>query len=111
MSIEDTPPNNTSAEDMNDPPGPIVEPDPDPEPQPVPDPIPGPTEPIPYEPQTWYSITWTCRTAGCPNENQELSAPEMYSNDGKTLGVFCGRCNKKGTILTATKLDPQPEPE
>jgi hypothetical protein len=90
---------------------PPIEPPPDPEPEPTPDPIPPPTEPIVYVPYMWYSITWTCRTVGCVNENQDMFAPEMYSNNGITLGVYCGRCNKKGLILTATLLDPQPEPE
>ncbi|MFD8777514.1 hypothetical protein [Streptomyces sp. NPDC059916] len=83
----------------------------DPDPGPTPDPIPPPTEPIVYQPYMWYSATWTCRTVGCVNENLEFDVPMLYSNNGTNVGVFCGRCNKKGLILTATLLDPQPEPE
>ncbi|MFM9373283.1 hypothetical protein [Streptomyces sp. Da 82-17] len=88
-----------------------TEPEPSSTPEPTPDPIPPPSEPIVYVPNTWYSATWTCRTSGCVNENQELFAPMLYSNNGITLGIFCGRCNTKGLILTVTLLDPQPEPE
>lgn len=87
----------------------------DPEPEPTPD----PTPPVPvgdtltWEPQTWYSITYACRTAGCPNENVVGSAPMFYSNDGQTKNIRVvdaadGACGKDCVILTADKLDPQP---
>lgn len=85
-------------------------------PEPGPDPDPGTTPPPPvgdtivWEPATWYSITYACRTAGCPNENIANSAPMFYSNDGqpKNIRVVDSECNKDSKILTAAKLDPQP---
>ncbi|MDX3175189.1 hypothetical protein PV382_23350 [Streptomyces scabiei] len=82
---------------------------------PTPAPIPDPT-PIPWEPQTWYSITYACRTPGCPNENITKSAPMFYTNDGQAKNIRVvdaadGACGKDCTILTATKLNPQPVEE
>jgi hypothetical protein len=87
----------------------------DPEPEPEPE----PTPPVPvgdtltWEPQTWYSITYACRTVGCRYENHVGSAPMFYSNNGdpKYIRVNCSSddgCGKDSVILTADKLDPQP---
>jgi hypothetical protein len=86
----------------------------DPEPE-IPDPIPDP-EPITWEPQTWYAVTAACRTPGCRQENIIVDIPMFYSNNGdpKYCRVVCaqdGACGKDATILTATKLDPQPPEE
>jgi hypothetical protein len=99
---------------------PTTEPDPDPtepepEPEPTPDPIPDP-DPITWEPQTWYEATAACRTPGCIQENVIVYLPMLYSNNGdpKYIRVICGSdqaCGKDCTILTATKLDPQPPEE
>ncbi|MGA5009085.1 hypothetical protein ACPCDX_29355 [Streptomyces koyangensis] len=88
------------------------EPTPDPDPEPDPDPIPAPP-PIDWEPATWYSITYACRNAGCANRYKVYSAPEFYSNNGLPayIQVIDSTCGKRSTILTATKLDPQPEEE
>lgn len=98
--------------------GPVVtDPPIDPETQPDPEPDPTPPPPtgdvITWEAATWYSITYACRTVGCPNENVVYSAPMFYSNDGqaKNIRVFDNECRKDSVILTATKLDPQPVEE
>jgi hypothetical protein len=90
-----------------------VPPSTEPAPTDPPPPVDPPTEPIQYQPNMYYSGTWTCTTAGCPNQNQTLPVDILYSNDGNPahIGVFCGRCNKPGLILTATLLDPQPPEE
>ncbi|MFI2620401.1 hypothetical protein [Streptomyces sp. NPDC018584] len=88
----------------------------DPEPEPEPTPPPPTGETIAWEPQTWYSITYACRTPGCPNENVVRSAPMFYSNNGnpayiRVVDAADGACGKNSVILTATKLDPQPVEE
>lgn len=94
-------------------PGPVDPSDiePEPEPDPVPDAPVGET--IVWEPQTWYAITYACRTPGCPNENILRSAPMFYSNNGlsayiRVVDAADGACQKDCLILTADKLDPQP---
>ncbi|WP_371099886.1 hypothetical protein [Streptomyces sp. PU_AKi4] len=86
----------------------------DPEP-PTPEAPPAP-DPIAWEPQTWYEATAACTTPGCIQENVILHIPMLYSNNGdpKYIRVVCGSdraCGKDATILTATKLDPQPPEE
>lgn len=117
---EPTEPNQQTASDEQPPPP--VEPEPTPvEPEPEPDTPPTPEEPpapdtIDWEPQTWYSATAVCTTPGCIQENVVLSIPLLYSNNGdpRFIRVVCGgdrACGKDCTILTATKLDPQPPEE
>ncbi|MFI8792574.1 hypothetical protein [Streptomyces sp. NPDC055105] len=83
--------------------------DPEPEPTPTPDAPPAP-DVIAWEPRTWYSITYVCLTPTCPNLNVVGAIAMFYSNDGqlKNIRVIDSTCNKQSTILTATKLDPQP---
>ncbi|MEU1134482.1 hypothetical protein ABZ383_32255 [Streptomyces sp. NPDC005900] len=109
MSEEQTPTNeDATSVPADDTP---VQPDPEPEPEPVPPPPTGET--ITWEPQTWYSITYACRTPGCINENQVRAAPMFYSNDGQLKNIRVvdasdDACHKDCVILTAAKLDPQP---
>ncbi|CAL9669426.1 hypothetical protein SUDANB145_07334 (plasmid) [Streptomyces sp. enrichment culture] len=93
-------------------------PPPEPEPEPInPDPEPLPTpDTIAWEPQTWYSATAACATPGCVQQGIIVNLPMLYSNNGdpKYIRVVCaqdGACGKDCTILTATKLDPQPPEE
>ena len=44
----------------------------------------------------------------CRNLNTTIVHPEVYSNAGDPF-IYCGPCSRKRTILSATKLDPQPE--
>ncbi|GAA3153306.1 hypothetical protein ACFQ0X_44210 [Streptomyces rectiviolaceus] len=88
-----------------------VEPEPEPEPEPTPPAPVGDT--LTWEPRTWYSITYACRTVGCRYENHVGSAAMFYSNNGdpKYIRVNCSSddgCGKDSVILTADKLDPQP---
>ncbi|WP_037805013.1 hypothetical protein [Streptomyces sp. NRRL F-5135] len=95
-----------------------VEPDPIPDPEPTPEPEPEPTpppeapdlpdNPIVFQPAKWYSVTWTCRTAGCPNLNIVGEIGLVYSNAG-IVRVFDAACGRDTTILSAVLLDPQPE--
>nr|WSZ21131.1 hypothetical protein OH837_49275 [Streptomyces canus] len=74
------------------------------EPPPAPD-IPAPQ---PYQPATWYSVESVCTTEACPNLNTTTVEPMVYSNAG-TIIMVCGLCGHRRPILSATKLDPQPE--
>ncbi|MDH6226199.1 hypothetical protein [Streptomyces sp. MJP52] len=79
------------------------------------DPIPEP-EPITWEPQTWYEITFVCQTQGCGLYGVIGHSPMFYSNNGdpRWCRVVCaadGYCGQDCTILTAKKLDPQPPEE
>ncbi|MFG2359370.1 hypothetical protein [Streptomyces sp. NPDC048521] len=112
MTEQPLEPTNTESPADDIPPTP-VEPEPDtpPPPGPAPD-----SQPITWEPQTWYSITAACRTPGCLQENIVVTIPMFYSNNGdpKYIRVVCAAddcCGKDCTILTATKLDPQPVEE
>lgn len=73
-----------------------------------------PTSPITFEPATYYSVDTTCLTTDmgngqpCPNLNTVVTDPMVYSNAGQPV-IVCGLCGKLRTILSATKLDPQPE--
>lgn len=100
----------SAASDPSDPTDPPVESDPTP---PAPTPAPGP---IVWEPETWYAVTAACVTPGCPQENIVVSLPMFYSNNGDPAycRVVCaadGCCGQDCTILTASKLDPQPVQE
>lgn len=111
-----------AASDSGEPPPPPIEDPPPPpagdpvdEPAPTPDPVPEP-DVIAWEPQTWYSVTAACVTPGCPQENIVVFFPMFYSNNGDPayIRVGCdadGCCGNACTILTATKLDPQPVEE
>ncbi|MFE9812400.1 hypothetical protein [Streptomyces sp. NPDC005548] len=102
----------TSGDEMPQPPDPEpTEPTTPTDPDPVPETPTG--DAITWEPHTWYAITYACLTAGCPNQNVVGSAPMFYSNDGQTknIRVIDSACNKQSKILTATKLNPQPEEE
>jgi cytoskeletal protein RodZ len=104
----------TASETPTDPPPPPTgeePPPPSPEPPPAPD---MPTSPITFEPATWYEVETVCLTADkgdgepCPNLNTTATDSPVYSNAGKPI-IVCGLCGKTRTILSATKLDPQPE--
>lgn len=73
-----------------------------------PPPAPDIPAPQPYEPATWYSVESVCVTETCPNLNTTTVEPLVYSNAG-TIVMVCGLCNQRRPILSATKLDPQPE--
>ncbi|MEW2402120.1 hypothetical protein [Streptomyces sp. NPDC046862] len=74
----------------------------------------------PIEPGTYYDVTVRCNTRTlpnqqgqgdpqpCPNYERVWDVTEVYSNAGQ-LRVQCGLCQKDTEILTATKMDPQPE--
>ncbi|MEW2393077.1 hypothetical protein AB0933_32420 [Streptomyces venezuelae] len=112
MSEEQQTANDEQPPPVPDDPPPVTEPEPEPEPTPPP-----PTgDTLTWEPQTWYSITYACRTAGCKNENVVRSAPMFYSNDGQSKNIRVvdaadDACKKDCVILTADKLDPQPVEE
>lgn len=86
-------------------------PDPTPPPPPAPD-MPG--TPVTFEPATWYEVETVCLTVDkgdgepCRNLNVAATDSPVYSNAGKPV-IVCGVCGKTRTILSATKLDPQPE--
>jgi hypothetical protein len=76
---------------------------------------------ITMEPATWYSVTVRCETAQvknpddpdgdpipCVNYQREWEVSPVYSNAGHT-NVQCGPCQQNTEMLSATKLDPQPE--
>jgi hypothetical protein len=116
MSSEPVPtePEPTTTE-ANEEPGLPVEPDPpveDPEPEennetpPPPDQT-GQTA-VSVEPGTWYEVESVCVTATCPNLNTTTTEPMVYSNAG-TIRMVCGVCGQYRPVLSATKLDPQPE--
>lgn len=82
-----------------------------PEPPPAPE---LPTEPLVFEPATWYSIENVCLTQDmgggrpCPHLNVPYTDPTVYSNGGQPY-IQCWPCNQMRVFLSATKLDPQPE--
>lgn len=101
-----TEPDPTAPTDPELPPPPVEEP---PAPQPDTPPAPDmPSSPITFEPATWYEVESVCLTATCPNLNTTTIEPLVYSNAG-TVRMVCGLCGKDRVILSATKLDPQPE--
>ncbi|MGW5696051.1 hypothetical protein ACWEWX_35580 [Streptomyces asiaticus] len=73
-----------------------------------------------YEPATYYNLTVRCNTAQvphptnpdepepCVNYGREWDVTEVYSNAGQPV-VQCGPCQQIVEILSATKMDPQPE--
>jgi hypothetical protein len=92
------------------PPSPTEPPPTTPEPPPE---APGPGDTITWEPATWYSITFACLTEDCTIQNIVSTQPNFYSNNGKPayIRVNCSVCHHDCKILTAAKLDPQPEEE
>lgn len=84
------------------------EPPPSEDDTPPPPPPPDPDQPIVVEPATWYEVESACVTATCPNLNTTTTEPLVYSNAG-TIRMVCGVCGKDRKVLSATKLDPQPE--
>lgn len=109
----------TDSEATEEEPGDPIDPQPtDPDPAPDPDPVPDTPsgDTLVWEPYTWYSITYACLTAGCPNQNIVRSAPMFYTNDGQTKNIrvvdaSSDACGKDCKILTAAKLNPQPVEE
>ncbi|MFI0822316.1 hypothetical protein ACH4TX_41915 [Streptomyces sp. NPDC021098] len=83
----------------------------DPTPQPSTEPPLRPTEPFSFQPYLWYSGTWACATNTCRNYNQVKEEPLIWSNNGTNVVIYCGVCNKRSTILSATLLSPQPPEE
>ena len=63
------------------------------------------------EPATWYKATARCNTETCDNYNTVYTLERFYSNNGFYLSIQCYPCQQDMEILTAVKLDPQPEPE
>lgn len=69
-----------------------------------------------FEPATWYSVTVRCNTEHngpadappCTNYAREWEVNPVYSNAGQP-NIQCGPCGKKVEILSAVRLDPQPE--
>ncbi|MEZ7005661.1 hypothetical protein [Streptomyces sp. AD55] len=84
---------------------------PAPEPPPAPD---LPTNPLVFEPATFYAIENVCLTQDmgggqpCPHLNKVYTEPLVYSNAGQPV-IQCWPCGKRRVFLSATKLDPQPE--
>lgn len=112
----DEPPTAATTDD-DQPPAEIELPPPGPDPveetetPPAPD---TPDSPVKLEPATWYEVETVCLTQDkgngepCRNLNATIVHPEIYSNSGDPF-IYCGPCSKKRTILSARKLDPQPE--
>ena len=99
----------TESESPVDPPPAPDEPDPGEEtPPPPPPPPPSPDGPITVDPATWYEVESACITVTCPNLNTTTTEPMVYSNAG-TIRMICGVCGKDRKILSAVRLDPQPE--
>lgn len=68
-----------------------------------------------FEPYTYYSVTAQDNNPNCVNwidgpDGKIWEIPEFYSNAGTNCFVQCGRCEQYMEILTAVRLDPQPEP-
>jgi hypothetical protein len=69
-----------------------------------------------YEPATYYTVMVRCNTAGdgteahppCVNYQREWEVTEVYSNAGQPV-IQCGPCQNLVEILSAVKMDPQPE--
>lgn len=86
-------------------------PPPDPEVPPAPE---LPPSGIVFEPGMYYAVESVCVTENrgndtpCPNLNTTTVEPMVYSNAGVVV-MICGLCGKQRPILSATKLDPQPE--
>ncbi|MFF0009576.1 hypothetical protein ACFYQT_39980 [Streptomyces tibetensis] len=107
------PPDSLADEQPTEPPletePPVIEPEPEPEEEAAPPP---PEETlglaVTVEPSTWYEVTSVCATQTCPNLNTATTEPLVYSNAG-TIRMVCGLCGKFRPILSAVKLDPQPE--
>ena len=108
-TLEEVPSETTT----EDPPPPPAD-DPEPVEEPPPPPPEQPTQPIVFEPATWYEVTTVCLTQdkgngqSCPNLNVTATDSPIYSNAGQPV-IVCGVCGQPRTILSATRLDPQPE--
>ncbi|EFL29397.1 hypothetical protein SSOG_09111 [Streptomyces himastatinicus ATCC 53653] len=75
---------------------------------------------IVFEPSTFYNLVVRCNTADmskppqpdnpepCPHYGKERQVDEVYSNAGQPV-VQCWPCGKNAEILSAEKMDPQPE--
>lgn len=75
---------------------------------------------ITLEPWTFYNVTVRCNTAEmtnrddpnnpkpCDNYLREWPITQVYSNAGDP-GIQCGLCEQRVEILSAEKMDPQPE--
>jgi hypothetical protein len=115
MSTDPEQPTPDTTTSSDTPPEPPIDtdpnPDPGPEPEeetPTPEAPPAPTQPIIVEPATWYEVESVCKTTTCVNFNHSTTEPEVYSNAG-TIRMICARCGQVRLVLSATKLDPQPE--
>ncbi|MFJ5176727.1 hypothetical protein ACIP68_23180 [Streptomyces griseoviridis] len=62
-----------------------------------------------FDPQTWYSATVRDNNEECRNYLKTFTIGQLYSNDGHYVLVQCGVCGDPMEILTAVRLDPQPE--
>ncbi|MEU3252875.1 hypothetical protein [Streptomyces sp. NPDC006997] len=68
-----------------------------------------------FEPYTYYAVTAQDNNPDCVNyingpDGKVWEVPEFYSNAGTNCSVTCGRCGQRMEILTAVRLDPQPDP-
>jgi hypothetical protein len=68
-----------------------------------------------FEPYTFYRVTAQDNNEKCVNwiggeDGHVWDVPEFYSNAGTNCFVYCGICGQRMEILTAVRLDPQPEP-
>ena len=62
-------------------------------------------------PNQWYNVTYQCGTETCPQYHIVGTLNPSWSNGGDiTNAVWCGRCRSYCEILSATYLDPQPDP-
>jgi hypothetical protein len=112
---EPTPDELTQSETPTEPTPPSTGEEAPPDPTPAPPPAPDlPDSPIVFEPATWYEVESVCLTADkgdgepCINLNVSATDSMVYSNAGNPL-IGCGICGRLRTILSASKLDPQPE--
>lgn len=65
-----------------------------------------PTPPV-LDPATWYAATARDDNPNCVNAGK-VFACDIYSNAG-IARVVCGLCSQDMRILTAVRLEPQPE--
>ena len=63
------------------------------------------------EPHTWYKATARCNTETCVNYQKVFTLERFYSSNGTYMPIQCYPCQQLMELLTAVKLDPQPEPE
>lgn len=69
---------------------------------------PGEPAPVVLEPATYYDATALDENPACVNYGRTFQINPMYSNAG-TVVPQCGICRHGMRLVSATRLDPQPE--